>query len=179
VIPVKGGRIPTVGAGAWLADRPNGRLHAGVDIAAADRREVHAPEDGTVTDAREDLEGEGTPPWSGYDPAIVVIRSADGARHHLLAHLERSLRVSQGENVHEGEVVGYVSAQKHHLHWEIRTRRLPPPGIQNVEVSIDPGAWLAGEVRPYAPFGVPRRCPRIAGPKTPLACRRQEGVTRG
>src|SRR5262249_27784707 len=174
-IPVKGGRIPLKGPGSWLADRPLGRLHAGVDIAAADNHEVVAPEAGEGTDARGDLKKEGTPPWSGYDPGIVVIRSADGSRYHLLAHLSRTLRVDQGASVVTGQVVGFVAPEKHHLHWEIRSRRLPPIGTQNVEVSLNPGAWLAGEVQPFAPFGgVPLRCPTVPGPKTPRFCRKGE-----
>jgi murein DD-endopeptidase MepM/ murein hydrolase activator NlpD len=174
VIPVRGGRIPDKGAGAWLADRPNGRLHAGIDIAAAAGRDVYAPEEGTVVEARADLQTHHTPPWSGYDPAIVVVRSVDGKRYHLLAHLEReSLSVAKGEDVSAGARVGGIAGAKRHLHWEIRTQLLPRHGQKNVEISIEPGAWLRGEERSYAPLGIPRRCPRVLGPESPEPCRRK------
>lgn len=98
----------------WMAGR-----HTGTDFRAAVGTPVHATKGGRVVEAS----------WGGrYGSAYglhVVIRStyAFGTREHLYAHLS-SERVSVGEKVSAGDLIGFSGATGHtfgpHLHYEER-----------------------------------------------------------
>jgi murein DD-endopeptidase MepM/ murein hydrolase activator NlpD len=176
-LPIRGGRIPATGAGAWLASRSEGtRLHAGVDIAAPPGTAVLAPEDGTVvlavatTTPAEVTAGAPARPWAGYGPGVVGLMGASGVVH-LLAHLAPPAGLRVGQHVAMGAVVGRVGrlSSGHHLHWEVRDR-LRPGRDTPVEVSRDPAAWLRGEQRRYLDL-TPPPCPRRIGPRSPRRCR--------
>lgn len=171
VSPIEGARIPTRGLGAWLARRSDGRrLHAGVDLAMDPDTPCRAPEAGTVVETFEanrprDPRRSRPAGWAGYGPRGVLMRGDSGV-FHLLAHLDE-LRVSNGQRVAEGEVVGVGSAVRH-VHWEVRGQARPPAGAAVVEISHDPGAWLRGELVPWS-----GQCPDAPSDTrdTPRACR--------
>lgn len=172
-------QIPQRGAGAWLASRSDGaRLHAGVDLGSPAGTVVRAPESGVIVLRKDSIPtpaeitaGARRVPWGGYGPAVLAIQGASGAIH-LLAHLETgSILVQSGESIEEGKIVGKVSRLSH-VHWEVRTKLMPPAGAAQVEVSIDPQTWLDGRPISYMSLD-PAPCPPAPGntTKTPRACR--------
>ena len=86
--------------------------HSGVDIDADDGAAVTAAADGVVTAAEFD---------SSYGNHVVLSHS-DGTAT-LYAHMS-SLAVSEGENISQGDTVGYVGSTGNvsgpHLHFEVR-----------------------------------------------------------
>jgi murein DD-endopeptidase MepM/ murein hydrolase activator NlpD len=88
-----------------------GRLHAGIDIAAPTGTPIHAARAGTVLIA--DAQG-------GYGLAVVIDH---GTMTTLYGHQSR-IAVRVGDEVGQGEVVGYVGSTGHstgpHLHFETR-----------------------------------------------------------
>jgi murein DD-endopeptidase MepM/ murein hydrolase activator NlpD len=107
-------------AGLW------GKPHFGLDFARLPqfREEKHviiAPVSGNVI--RSGFAGD-----YGYHIRIV---DSEG-RMHLLAHLESMPIVKQGEDVSEGQELGYMGSTGNssgiHLHYEVRSSAtLPPP----------------------------------------------------
>jgi murein DD-endopeptidase MepM/ murein hydrolase activator NlpD len=148
-VPPVGSYAPVTGKREWLASRSHGaRLHAGIDLAAAPGTRVCTPEAGrvVVVELRADAPGSA---WKGYGPAVVVIEGASGA-YHRLTHL-----AADGVTVRVGDIlatpgtpVGRISALAH-THWEVMTlpRRRAP--FATVELSLDPLAWLVGNVVQY------------------------------
>lgn len=173
VIPIEGARIPTRGLGAWLARRSEGRrLHAGVDLAMRADTPCRAPESGEVVEVFESNRPlpnaprfSRPPGWSGYGPRGVLMRGDSGV-WHLLAHLDTVL-VTDRQRVTEGETVGVGSVVRH-VHWEVRTQARPTGGAAVVEVTVDPGAWLRGQLVPWS-----GQCPENPSDTrdTPRACR--------
>ena len=67
--PVEGARVPTSGAGAYLAPRSGGaRMHAGVDLRADASTEVRAPEAGRVAVVYESSLYSDPQPWHSRPP---------------------------------------------------------------------------------------------------------------
>lgn len=173
--PVDGARIPTSGAGAYLARRSDGaRLHAGVDLRADASTEVLAPEAGRVAVVYESSLYSDPQPWHsrpsgwrGYGPAGVVIEGRSGVWHHL-AHLDAPT-VAVGDEVDEGEIVARGAGRAHHVHWEVRTVERPRAGVATVDVTVSPGAWLAGELQ-GRPAGLCPEAP-VDDARTPEECR--------
>lgn len=89
-----------------------GRLHAGIDISAGTGTAIHAAKSGTVIFVG----------WmGGYGNAVIV--SHGGGFSTLYGHQSR-LGSSQGQNVDQGQTIGYVGSTGHstgpHLHFETR-----------------------------------------------------------
>jgi len=93
------------------------RMHTGLDLGCANGAPIHAAGSGTVTEAG--VRG-------GYGNA-VVIDHGDGLAT-LYAHQSR-ITVSVGQQVSEGEVIGYVGSTGQstgpHLHWEVWVNGTP------------------------------------------------------
>ncbi len=93
------------------------RMHTGVDLGCANGAPIHAAGSGVVTAA--DVRG-------GYGNA-VVIDHGDGLAT-LYGHQSR-LAVSAGQQVSEGDVIGYVGSTGYstgpHLHWEVWVNGTP------------------------------------------------------
>lgn len=140
MIPVDGRVTPH---GAYLYERtykPGSPVHAGLDLGASQGAEVRAPADGEVVVV--DMVGKKGSGWHGYAP-VVVIETRDGF-FHLLAHLG-AVKVSLGEKVAAGELVGTVGPERH-CHWEVRYKLRA--GVPSWKRTIDPMGWERGEVRP-------------------------------
>lgn len=111
----------TITAGWYYSD---GSLHRAIDLRAAVGRPVYAAEDGTV-DWVQAWDGHSTSGDQSYG-SLVRIRHADykgGILRTLYAHLD-SYRVSYGQTVKEGELIGYSGNTGNttgpHLHFEVR-----------------------------------------------------------
>jgi len=98
--------------------RRNGRSHDGIDIRASRGTPIYAAEAGRVIHAGRGL----------GDYGKVVIVKHVGRYSTVYAH-EDSLRVSKGEFVEKGDVIGTVgttgNASGPHLHFEVRRNREP------------------------------------------------------
>lgn len=132
------------------------RFHHGIDIQAEEGHPVASVADGVVTHATEN----GARGFSDYGRTVVV-RHDDGAHWSLYSHLLRNA-VNPGQRVRRGDLLGYVGRTRGryeggrsipdlfhtsppHLHFEVRTRKLPaPPG----EGALDPQKWLAARGLP-------------------------------
>jgi len=94
-----------------------GRLHAGIDIAAASGTPIHAAAAGTVV-----LAG-----WTGGYGNYTCIDHGGGLAT-CYAH-QSSYAVSSGAQVSQGQVIGYVGNTGHsfgsHLHFEVRINGNP------------------------------------------------------
>lgn len=92
------------------------KLHTGIDIAASEGVPIRAAEDGVVI-----LTGDLT----GYGYTVVLDHGRVGGVDYrtLYAHMS-SIAVAQGQDVRQGQVIGYVGqtgwATGPHLHFEIR-----------------------------------------------------------
>lgn len=102
------------------------RMHTGVDMSAGRGQPIKAARPGKVILA-------GT--WGGYGRTVVIDHG--GGLSTLYAHMS-SLRVSKGDTVNAGEVVGKAGstglATGAHLHFEVRVGGDP----------VDPAAYLRG-----------------------------------
>ena len=154
----------------WLASRSNGaRLHAGIDLAAAPGTPVLSPEAGRVVLI--ELDADASPAWAGYGPALVIMEGQSGVFHRLTNLAREGIAVRVGDIVQSSGVrVGRISGLSH-THWEVlvQPRRTAP--YATVELSLDPLAWVVGELVQYDPTvnGGPTRPGRDA--KTPRAFR--------
>lgn len=94
------------------------RPHLGIDLAAPKGTPILASQSGTVIYAGREFRGYGK---------MVLIESGDGWAT-LYAHFDKIL-VSEGQRVHQGEVIGAMGrtgrATGVHLHFEIRKDRGP------------------------------------------------------
>jgi murein DD-endopeptidase MepM/ murein hydrolase activator NlpD len=110
--------------------------HWGVDTFAI-TPEIYAPEAGVVVAVSDGQ----SPPFSGYGPGVVLMKGASGF-YHLLAHLDlSSIKVSKGEQIAEGTLVGKFNARYAHCHYEVRIKPTGP----SVTNTIDPEKWLAAQ----------------------------------
>jgi murein DD-endopeptidase MepM/ murein hydrolase activator NlpD len=114
--PVQG--VVTSSFGARLDPFNNeGAFHSGIDIATAMGDAVRAPADGTVVKA-----GMG----SGYGREVLLDHGH--GIETLYAHLS-GFAVVSGEEVHRGDILGYVGSSGHstgpHLHYEVRIHDTP------------------------------------------------------
>lgn len=111
----------TITAGWYYSD---GSPHRAIDLRAAVGTPVYAAEDGTV-DWVQAWDGRSTSGDQSYG-SLVRIRHADyngGILRTLYAHLD-SYRVTNGQTVKEGELIGYSGNTGNttgpHLHFEVR-----------------------------------------------------------
>ncbi|WBB96255.1 MULTISPECIES: M23 family metallopeptidase [unclassified Solwaraspora] len=104
-----------------------GKLHAGVDLAAAEGTPFHSIHAGTVT-----LAG-----WNGGYGYCVIVKHDDGTEA-VYGHASR-LRVTAGQRVEAGDLLGDVGNTGHsygaHLHLEVHVDSEPQ----------DPITWLRGK----------------------------------
>lgn len=88
------------------------RVHSGIDLAASYGSPIVATSDGVV----------GTANWSGGYGLLVALDHGNGLQTRY-GHMSR-LNVVQGQQVHKGDVIGYVGSTGMstgpHLHYEIR-----------------------------------------------------------
>jgi murein DD-endopeptidase MepM/ murein hydrolase activator NlpD len=112
-------------AGYYIDPVPGYRLsqgihdHNAVDLAIAAGTPIHAAADGTVTLARMG--------WNGAFGNLVIISHPNGTET-LYAH-QSSILAYTGEQVTQGQVIGYVGCTGHctgpHLHFEVHGARNP------------------------------------------------------
>ena len=90
--------------------------HSGTDIAAPAGTPILAAADGTVTIAN------GTDPWGGSYGYYIKLDHGEGVET-LYAHC-LAIAVTEGQQVRQGEVIGYVgstgNSTGNHLHFEMR-----------------------------------------------------------
>jgi len=150
------GRISQVyGETAYSTQFYKGKPHNGTDIAAPLGTKVYAAADGRV--ARVDYNG-----WYYQYGRYILIEHANGVTS-LYAHLSQSA-VSSGQNVEQGQLIGYVGSTGFstgpHLHlgayvtpsggWREVTSRdqgglisIPPAsGLVPIGVTLNPGDYL-------------------------------------
>jgi len=104
--------------GDWRPAANGGsRAHAGVDLAAPTGSPVAASMAGRVASAG----------WRGGYGLLVVVQGGNGLETRY-AHLS-SIRVSPGQQVRQGDLIGLVGSTGHstgpHLHYEIRQNGTP------------------------------------------------------
>ena len=101
-------------------------MHTGWDMSARSGSPIHAAGDGVVVSA-------GT--RGGYGNAVVIDHG--GGLATLYAH-QSSMAVSAGQQVSQGQVIGYVGCTGYctgpHLHFEVRVNGTP----------VDPGGYVGG-----------------------------------
>lgn len=94
-----------------------GAFHRGIDISGTMGEPVRAPADGTVLMAG---------PASGYGQEVMLDHGH--GIHTLYGHLS-GFAVTTGQDVHRGEVIGYVGSEGRstgpHLHYEVRIHDTP------------------------------------------------------
>jgi hypothetical protein len=94
-----------------------GAFHQGIDISGINGEPVRAPADGTVLMAG---------PASGYGQEVMLDHGH--GIHTIYGHLS-GFAVTAGEDVHRGEVIGYVGSEGRstgpHLHYEVRIHDTP------------------------------------------------------
>ena len=138
-VPASGdGVCPIVGAvsftDTWLAPRPGGRLHKGVDLFAAEGTAVAAPTAGVVEHYHDRVGGLSFRLW------------ADDGTYYYGTHL---LAFAASGSVRAGEVVGYVgrtgnaAATAAHLHLEIHPGRRRGDGPRPINPTPTVARWCA------------------------------------
>lgn len=161
---------PITGRRQWLASRSDGqRLHAGVDLAAPPGTPVLSPEAGRVVGVV--LDADHTNAWKGYGPALVIIEGTSGVFHRLTHLSAEGIRVRRGDLIgSSGVPVGRVSGLAH-THWEVMVQPRRTEPYATVELSLDPLAWVVGDIVQYDPARHP--CAPHPGrtARTPRACR--------
>lgn len=155
-----------------------GRMHSGVDFEAAEGEPIYAVLPGTVTHSTIN----GAPGFANYGHT-VVIRHDRPRVWTQYAHLRDLPLVKPGQQVRQGELLGYVGrtrghydkqarrpvpdwfhSSSPHLHFEVRTRSYPAnPGVGTLE----PLQFLAANGLPYPTQGTPR--PEPVWSSTPIA----------
>ncbi|BBU38415.1 peptidoglycan DD-metalloendopeptidase family protein [Aeribacillus sp. FSL K6-1121] len=91
-----------------------GRFHAGIDIAKRGTVPVYASAGGTVSYAGQ---------MSGYGNVIMIIHNINGKTYTTLYGHLRSINVSSGQKVSQGQFIGYMGntgrSTGQHLHFEV------------------------------------------------------------
>jgi murein DD-endopeptidase MepM/ murein hydrolase activator NlpD len=117
-------RVATVSSS--FGDRRGGSWHQGIDLSAPKGTPVWATADGKVVVAERD---------GAYGRTVLVDHGNGYATRY--AHLRR-IKVSRGERVRRGDIVGTVGesgrASGSHLHYEVRRGGTP----------VDPRPFLGG-----------------------------------
>lgn len=130
-MPVEGEYSRTYSADALSYDNTtrDWRTHEGLDILAAQGTEVKAAADGTVSAVYED---------SALGNVITV--SHENGYQTLYGNLSADAKVSAGQTVHRGDVLGYVgdsalmeTAEPEHMHFELSCNAL----------SLDPNDYFS------------------------------------
>lgn len=103
--------------------------HTGVDVPANSGTEIHAAQDGIVTTV-------GTNRYHSYG-FYCIVSHANG-RSTLYAHMRNVPKVSVGQSVKKGQVIGYVGSTGRstgpHLHFELRIN-----GVRDDALTLYPG----------------------------------------
>lgn len=104
-----------------------GSHHDGIDISGTGRGSpIYSSTDGTVMEVETGCSNTG---WYGSKCGgtygnHVLIRTSDGKYDIMYGHLLTSVRVSVGQSISSGQIIGYMgssgSSTGNHLHWEIR-----------------------------------------------------------
>jgi murein DD-endopeptidase MepM/ murein hydrolase activator NlpD len=109
-----------------------GAFHQGIDISGTLGEPVRAPADGTVLMAG---------PASGYGQE-VMLDHGHGV-HTLYGHLS-GFAVTSGQDVHRGEIIGYVGSEGRstgpHLHYEVRIH----------DTAVNPHKYLRETMQEFA-----------------------------
>lgn len=106
-----------------------GRLHAGIDIAKRGTVPVYASAGGTVSYAGK---------MSGYGNVIMIIHNINGKTYTTLyAHL-RSINVSSGQKVSQGQFIGYMGNSGNV--YPKPTKNNPQAG-QHLHFEVHNGIW--------------------------------------
>ncbi|WP_091527080.1 M23 family metallopeptidase [Microlunatus soli] len=107
------------------------RYHTGVDFSAPIGTPIHAPGDGTITNA-------GMGSASGWAGNYVVVKFANGDQM-LMAHMS-SVSVSNGQHVSAGQVIGHVGmtgrAFGPHTHVEFYPKGITPGDVYSAKDPI-------------------------------------------
>lgn len=123
--PFQGRKTSGFGVQRVLNGTPK-RPHYGIDLAAPKGTAIHAPADGVVTLADEDLYFEG---------AMIVLDHGQGFLSKYL-HVSR-IDVQPGEKVKRGDVIGAVGSRGRstgpHLCWRLKWR----------DRNLDPELWVS------------------------------------
>ena len=134
--PVEG---PVTGSFGERIDPFNGEgaFHSGIDISAAVGQPIIAPADGVVIFA--DYLG-------GYGRAVMIVHGHGISTRY--GHLA-SFAVSPGEQVHRGDVIGYVGLSGRstgpHLHYEVRINNTPVNPYKYLRLTVaNIGGFSAG-----------------------------------
>lgn len=170
MIPIRSGRMPTSGAGAFGAHRST-HAHNGIDISARKGTRVVAARAGVVEHAS-NVWRKG---FTGYG-RYVVIRHASGIRT-LYAHMG-FVGVKVGAKVKEGQQIGTVGNSLFkvppqytdesggpHLHFEVSARAYPQ---SNQNPRLDPIAWLDDSAPMITVTDPKRRGPEVS-PGAPIS----------
>lgn len=117
-----------------------GAFHSGIDIATTFGAAVRAPADGVVLKASL---------GHGYGREIVIDHG-DGVET-LYGHLS-GYSVTVGEQVHRGQIVGYVGSSGRstgpHLHYEVRVRNTPVNPHKYLRETMTQFADAGGAIQP-------------------------------
>ena len=104
----------------------DGRVHAGIDIAAPLGTAIHAAAGGQVLYAGDGMHGYGN---------VILVQHGDGFLT-VYAHNEENL-VRAGDRVEKGQIIGRVgetgNASGPHLHFELRFADAPVSPLHYVE----------------------------------------------
>lgn len=152
----KYGAVRTKDSGASCGTKPFPCVHNGLDLAGPAGTEVYAPEDLSVDSVSTGF----LPPFTGYDPGVMLARGTKSGVYHLFGHLDPDTIQSptqpgtwwdyattplwkstdQRNQIKEGEIIGRMS-RRNHVHWEVRQ-----PGWNGARTN--PALWIKRYVSP-------------------------------
>lgn len=153
--PIKNQPAPSSGYGFRTSEEGVRTFHYGIDIPSLGGTPVRAYADGLVTTSTMSQAADG-----GYGQFIIIdhgLKQRRGSTETVYAHLlEGSQRVSKGDKVTAGQIIGLVgqsgNATIDHLHFEVRYNGSPIDPInvlrQIPEETEKPAAQKAGQILP-------------------------------